>query len=684
MENNQRRRSSAQDPYPFKISGSFGIFSSEHSIPIEFILTTFNHNQLEYLTLARDVQTELNFELMVQRDIDEDRAIGEIAPYLRQKEDGSKHIAFLPPILAAVIGVDDNLNIEEYYPEFSYTPSKDDVGEVFIREWKKVFRVTNYSDPNGYKLEIDNDNHVDVQTSQAQIEIAHSSSKGARLVVIDGQHRLYALNQLRQESPEVTENILLPVCIIYSPITSINRADATTPKVYEILRHLFVDVNETVVRVSGHFTILLSDQTVGGLACRAFCTGVLDKYERNGLALVEWNTKSDKESKTISKDYTITSIGVINEALLDYFKLKKWRESLYYTLGMSEQDALELFKVDDEEPINIPENFPWSGFGYSQKPYLDEKIKNILSPILEKLFFETGEYKKIYNIFSEAIDTQIISNIKAENPDIAHYKVVRNSFLEGAPLGGLDKTEAIQKDFLKYCKQKINENVRSIVRTKVFQKALIGGLIEFIDKLKSTNTKVEHIAYVYMQLIDLVFDSKFDIFKNDETRKYLQVTIYDGVRIKPTQNSVNQIRRLILSLLGSKSILRKLTKSLCELDDTLNGGDLENALNDLGVNQAGLFNNERFDVVKKEFIKKYPTNFNLDTKVREELENKEKEFKLAQAKGDDSEELSKSFDDLVLRLIQDDIVVSKAQLDEVLKFRTSSKSLEEAYEEIEV
>lgn len=686
MESGIIRRRGKQDRYTFKKSGSFGIFSTDNSIPIEFILATFRHDQLEYLTLARDVQTELNFEMMVQRDIDEKRASKEIANYLNPKIDGGQNIAFLPPLIAAVVGVDDSLTIEEFYPEYSGKVDKDDMGEIYIREWEGIFKVTHYPDSDGYKIRLNSEQDVSIDTSQAEIEISHSKeSKGARLVVIDGQHRLYALNQLKTNHPDAVKNIVLPVCIVYAPKSNISEATSSTPKVYEILRHLFVDVNETVVRVSGHFHILLSDNTLGGLTCRAFCASVLEDYGEEGLALIEWNTKSDKESKTISKHFTITSIGVLNEALEDYFKLKKWREALYYLLGMSEHDAKELFEpTEEDDAVKIPEGFPWSGFGYAQKPFLDKMVKSTLSPVLIKLFLGSSEFKKIVSIFESCLEKEIRSKMTEGNPDLTHLRLVEKHLLDGTSIQGLLKSEAYLGDFVKAIKQQISEQIRSICRTKVFQKALIGGVIEFADKVRYANIRVEHVTEAYSKLLDDAFSNRVDLFRNDDTRTYLQTTIYSGVKIKPVSHTVDQIKRLILAQLGKRKLVKGVVAKLKEHDDSIDEESLISALQELGVSKAGEYNNVRFDIVQKAFMKDYPVNYQLTPDVRKELEEAERAFKEAAGKGDDSDAFADNFQGLIRKHIKDEIMIAKNQLDEVLGFKTSSQSLEEAFEDTEI
>ncbi|WP_135005517.1 MULTISPECIES: hypothetical protein, partial [Pseudomonas syringae group] len=104
-----RRPAAAPHRYEFKKEGAFGVFKTNGSVPIEYFMTSFKVDDLTFLSYAKDVNTDLNFDYLIQRDIDEDRARAEISQYLAAKEgEAQKEIVFLPPLLVAVVGVDQN------------------------------------------------------------------------------------------------------------------------------------------------------------------------------------------------------------------------------------------------------------------------------------------------------------------------------------------------------------------------------------------------------------------------------------------------------------------------------------------------------------------------------------------------------------------------------------------------
>jgi hypothetical protein len=113
-----RRQAAAPFLYEFEKNGAFGVFKTNGSVPIEYFMTSFKVDELPYLSYAKDVNTELNFDYLIQRDIDEDRAIAEISQYLAAKEGVvQKDIVFLPPLLVAVVSVDHDNCLDDYYPD---------------------------------------------------------------------------------------------------------------------------------------------------------------------------------------------------------------------------------------------------------------------------------------------------------------------------------------------------------------------------------------------------------------------------------------------------------------------------------------------------------------------------------------------------------------------------------------
>ncbi|MXP49291.1 hypothetical protein FD733_07385 [Pantoea sp. Eser] len=181
------------------------------------MITSFTVDDLAHLSYSKDIKTDLNFDYLIQRDIGEERARLEISQYIRLSENKiQKYIVFLPPLLVSIVNVGSNNKLIDYYPNCSFD-SKYGNGFIYERIWPGIFKVCNFEIPNGksislkyYDSEIKNESiAIDVNQAIMKINSTREVVAGARLVVIDGQHRLFALNYLRKEHPDNIRNKLI-------------------------------------------------------------------------------------------------------------------------------------------------------------------------------------------------------------------------------------------------------------------------------------------------------------------------------------------------------------------------------------------------------------------------------------------------------------------------------------------
>ncbi|MEI7377873.1 hypothetical protein [Dickeya chrysanthemi] len=667
-----RRSTTTGYTYAFEKAGSFGIFSSNGSVPVEYMMTSFSVDDLAQLSYSKDINTDLNFDYLIQRDIDEERARVEISQYISSSEDRvQKDIVFLPPLLVSIVNVDSNNKLKDYYPNCSLN-STDDNGVIFERVWPGIFKIRNFEIQNGkaisvkyYDSEI-KDEVITVDINQAIINInsTREGVAGARLVVIDGQHRLFALNYLRKEHPDKIKNIVVPVCIVYSPYsTLINSTVAQVPTIPEVLRSLFVDINSTVERVSGHFLTLLSDRTLGSIICREFCKKILSERQEYGLGLIEWNTKKHKESLEISRDYTITSIGVINNILEDCFGTRNGIKILTSILGIRESATEFDFSEfesdeDDEENIvsNIPETFPWSGFLSKHKPILTKLVNETLTKALVTLFFETKFFADYYDNlrgFFEEQEAQIKSNRSCDSGvfDFAKKHILLNDpeTKKSLPLINVLISE------LKSRKEKI---VPSLASKSICHKAMVEAWFLLCSKIIAHKKDLKIVDKIIQYCVESAFSPNVQLF--NEQRLFIQDTIYINQRIKVTKVARRQIVRLFFSQLLLKANIERLVNDL-KIDNELQG-----VLIKFAKSEVGAYLNQMSKDKTNTFIKTFRSNYNLDDIDRDKLlaaeANRTKEIKQKNAS-----EVYTEFDDLVKFYTKEGIVNAYQDLTNCLK-----------------
>ncbi len=657
-----RRVESTGYKYDFKKSGSFGVFQSNGSTPIEYLMTSFNYDELLNLSYAKDVTTDLNFDYLIQRDIDVERATKEISQYLAaQKGHIQKEIVFLPPILVAIVAADRTDNLEKYYPECEASKPSDSVGEYILREWKNIFQIRNYPVNVGQKINIrleEKIETIDIDINQAML-LANVTPKmvaGARLVVIDGQHRLYALNSLRRCDPNPLLNINIPVCIVFPPDSTIEKAsDNSTPSVPEVLRSLFVDVNSKVERVSGHFLTLLSDQTLSSIICRELCKKILNTDLKYGLGLIEWNIKKHKESMEISREHTITSIGVINNALEEVFKTKNGVRIISEIIGVNTcKDDFDFGEDEYGDSNPWPEYFPWRDFSSRHKDKLTELVNDTIVPELYYIFFEIEFQKK----YIEEYEMFLLGAMeKAKEDDRSDANIIDEAIdhiVFNSPL--LKPAKGKTLEMMGELKEKI-KIIPSFLRTVIFQKAIIDMWANITSKMLILGFDKSKAKYIVKAYVESAFSNTNNIF--DSRNALLQDTILSGNNIKVTKQSKNQIVRLLLSqgiIPGTILNIRKLV----DIDSNEEAFLKEYAESELSSYIETMILDKR-----KSFERGYLTSNRLTTFEKEKLitleEKKQKELSINNIK---NYELETSFDKKINEYINDDV---SASITEIIK-----------------
>lgn len=658
-----RRQTAAPFRYEFEKNGAFGVFKTNGSVPIEYFMTSFKVDELPYLSYAKDVNTELNFDYLIQRDIDEDRAIAEISQYLAAKEGVvQKDVVFLPPLLVAVVSVNHDNCLEDYYPNSTFEKSSDSVGEFYVREWPGILKVTNYEVPQEQPRifscgDGDHEVSVTVDSARIQVNLTRDNVKGARLVVIDGQHRLFALNTLMTHDRTLIEGLTIPICLVYPP-NSIEDNTDTQPKVPEVLRNLFVDVNSTVERVSGHFLTLLSEQTLGSIICREFCKAVLDQKNSEGLGLIEWNTKNHKQSLEISREHTLTSIGVINNAFEEIFKTKHGVKLLAAILGIDRRSSDFDFGTDEyDEEKNAPEYFPWRDFLSRHRERLIGLVNETITPSLIDMFFNTSffaSYCEQFREFFVATEEEIKRERRSDQNIFSNVK--DHVLFNGMLIKPAQAMHAHVRDDLGLL---ITRTIPDFSRKAIFQKAMIEAWSLLCAKFVANDISVNRASHYIKLFVEHSFVAKAGLF--DERHLYLQDTIFSGSRIKVTKSAKRQIVRLLLSN-GEKAI--------CE------DSKEKNVITALAKEEVGSFINQMREDKRKVFEKSYRTNFSLAAIDRERLYAAEldKPREMKELGGDSSKtafdllvddlishNLKDSFDDLANTLKSKDFIYSKSE-----------------------
>ncbi|MCW3610738.1 ParB N-terminal domain-containing protein [Burkholderia cenocepacia] len=688
-------RPTAKRQFTFGKWGVFGTFETKNSLPIEYLQTSLSIEELEQLTLARDINPEnRDFELMMQRDIDEGRVKSEIMKYLSPDSANSTNgeqlarPTFFPPLLVAVIPTRGE-KILKYLPNatVAFGTIEGEQQNYLQRSWGRSLRVSYFESDVGelYKTDDGKDVVADI-ISPVKVDIRQSpelgDSEGVRLVVFDGQHRLSALLLLAEYKRAVTSKIRVPVCIVWSPNSTLE-VEQSSPEnfrpAHEVFRQLFVDVNKNAVAVGGHFSTLLADSDIGKISARIFCEQVLEHYGEVGLAAVEWNIRNPKDATQIRRPYSLTSIGVIEVALKKALSGKSNSGLLRYALDLVSVEA-DLYPKDVE--YDYPNPIHYERFSPNQRMILEQQIRSlVVQKGILRLFFETEEYALARKLFDEVVGRhqKIVEN---QEPGFESSAAVLKHILDYKPFEeGSVEFEAKEKQFFREVAQKYDSGINPIIRYGVFQGAFINRWLYFIETLRSNDEfDLGTITTAFIGLANFALQRKRGLFDMD--RPYMSYSVFKARNIRPTEGTRKALGYLITACLGDETVTDKFL-----IDLGVDDGELKAQLISIGLDAATHFAGHLRKERMLDFTANYAQDFSISQAEREDLAKSEKrknDLKIAVRAGaatkSELEQATREFERQVETYVQTELNNALIDLKGYLNYKTeiiALSSLEE-------
>ncbi|HZG45597.1 MAG TPA: DNA sulfur modification protein DndB [Allosphingosinicella sp.] len=381
--------------------GSFGQFRTKGSYPIEYLLTTFSIRDFEHLNTASEAldPDEANFDELIQRDLDKERVHKIAEQYLRA---GQNRPIFFPPLIACVAlteGAEGGRRLKPRYEPTQKERHRDGPVDQLVRTYDvDGFQVKLHATTAEYSLRqiLWEDGEQPYLDFAAELAL---NSQRAKLVVLDGQHRLKAIRLLMNtpENREIISRVELPVCIVWPPDAVVGEDES----VVQDFRDLFVTINSKTQRVSGHFLILLNDNSFTAATVRDLAQAwKKEESAWSKLHLLEWNTRENERTDKRTRGFSVTTISIIAKALEDH--LFDDPSNVSRLLNLSAR-AAEFERVDPEfifEELGDRVRTP------ATNAIVREQIRSELLPALTTLFRELRPYaiqeQKLSDAFARA------------------------------------------------------------------------------------------------------------------------------------------------------------------------------------------------------------------------------------------------------------------------------------------
>lgn len=468
--------------------------------------------------------------------------------------------------------------------------------------------------------------------------------------MIDGQHRLKALQEVYKRGDGVIDDLLIPICLLYAPKSQYRLESEGVLSVPEVFRQLFVDVNNTAETVGGHFNILLKDNNIGSLICRKFCANLLEgENGRERLAVVEWNTKKFKDSSNIVRRYSLTSIGVIEKALRENFK--KAPTELDYWLNLNGIQG-SLYPVDQEKGSFECPVVDWDTFNSRQKQFLAKQVDTYAVPLLEKIFFKSDAYAFVFSTFREKLK---VLEKKCEDPGkgLSVYTAAYEQILDYMQVPADKSREnrealAAVRELGEQVAIAVEEQGLEIVLYALYQRAVFALWFDLLKIGNIFNVQPNLVGDILVIILNEAHSARMrHVF--DYKKTYMQHAVFRSNVIITIEETKKAIKSLLGAFLGRESVL-SLVAGVVE-GKKINDKDFISRLKAYGDTCPSEFFRSYEKGFVRDFKKTYPLDGTLSAAEKDKLsfeEAKQKQHKKEfRDKIRPKEEVSGEFDYLV-------------------------------------
>lgn len=558
-----------QEKFQMSIAGDFGIFYTDKEAPVFYLNTSFEIDNIGQLKPVREILdvSEVDFEELVQRDLDDFRIRRDIVNYLT---DGMGY-KFFPPIVVAVTQPEeDKKAIKKFYPEIQTRVFENGSRKSFEIEFENSFCVRWFVSP-------------DDKLYSLPTEIRWKNDQ-TYLMAVDGQHRLVSLQAIRglitnerlkqfytnsSKDKSKLDNLKVPVTILFFPNSvenigsnSLDDLNKYFPKiawelsnkanVKQVLRNIFVDVNKTAKQPSKSRTILLDEKDLTAVFTRKVFSSIKSEIPNIYTALLEYNSVNGKETQIEKNRCLITTIGIVHGICEYLFKDSAFDTgaNLRIRLGIDEEDD---FPNSEEFPSDKVKS---NEFSLEQREFAESIFKEKWLHTFNQLYTSFIPFKKMidnveteYTVFKKRISDDNLNPNENEA-----YRVLfggsEERFILESNSKSVSNTSAkaslkILKDTEKNIKSKV-ENY-STFYTLMFQRGFFEALSKLIQEgffSEDHYVSSDEFLLILEQLNNFIEENSENTFFNNGSSLYNLI-----IGSKATPDASKHIGDLIVLIL---------------------------------------------------------------------------------------------------------------------------------------
>ncbi len=501
-----------EENYKLKIIGKSGLFKTRCNAAVEYIQSSLKISQLKSIEPVRKKfeKGELNFELMLQRDLDDERVKKELIPYLKRE----KQLSFFPPILVVILEIVKETNtagrkitkIKEFYPQIEV--------EKNFKQGSALYYKRDYGDLFNIKIFKKNG---ELQRWLTELNVGPE----ATLLAIDGQHRLVSLQAIAgllekddaalygdaDTFKDEFKDMEVPITFIFIPDSY---KDSTSKiALTKTFRQVFVDVNKHARKVTKMRNILLEENDIRSIYTRMVCSFLRNKTLSNdtdsSIPIDEkFITIDEIEWDKVNQEFQLTSQIAFSNLLFINSFFEKWLNTKGEGMSLKVNLKLDDYKKELEDDDCSYDNLTVKDFTFRQKEVLmsvfQERFLEGFAHLLSSIPFALDWSQRVKNLKMD-----LEKRIEKDDPEKKLCIKARSYLFGGREYKNLLKSKEFGKALKEFVSRKTDEFLKEtgddifFIRTNMFQVAYLRLMTELyagssINNFSEFSRKVKRIT----------------------------------------------------------------------------------------------------------------------------------------------------------------------------------------------
>ena len=358
-----------------EVPGFFGEFGHGGNVEVRFLQSVVTHDFLSKIKLIEEINgsDKWNIKDLFQRNVDHDRVGEDLLPYLRDQD----RVKFIPPLILVLLPMQEGGNVQNSLS--TADSSEETVGD---------FPYNTFGNDDYFKF-------YDSAEGHHQYASVKWNDKKVNLVAVDGQHRLTAFKQWKDDPDQsdigILESMSIPVVILgFSKYSDNERS----PNLLDVVRNTFVYINSKSQKINQSRRILLDDESVS-----CVCTQEVVQYAHTNdqaefeninlnalpLMIIDWRAE-EKKGKLQPLPSSIFSVQDIHDWMHEFILGDSSPKS---KSDIKNRIIPRLF-LDHETPSFNVSNFPLT---HLDSDTVRNRFKRHLLPAVVNVLEGIGPYK---------------------------------------------------------------------------------------------------------------------------------------------------------------------------------------------------------------------------------------------------------------------------------------------------